>query len=113
MVVDEVQQFKAAMRELERKAALFGSGRTPGLNFLVALSEQVPRDLAVEIQDLTMEQEKVTLDAETNSFSSIDRLKGVVERLDGVTEVKVSEARVAADQTKVKFRLTLTVHRRA
>lgn len=113
VVVDEVQQFKAAMLEMKRKAALFGSGRTPGLNFLVALSEQMPRDLAVEIQDLTMEQGKVTLDAETDSFNSIDRLKGVVERLDGVTEVKVSEARVAADQTKVKFRLTLTVHRGA
>lgn len=111
VVVDEVQQFKAAMLEMKRKAALFGSGRTPGLNLLVALSEQTPRDLAVEIQDLTMEQDKVTLDAETDSFSSIDRFKGVVERLDGVTEVKVSEARVAADQTKVKFRLTLTVHR--
>jgi general secretion pathway protein L len=108
-VVDEVQQAKAAVAELKKKAAFFGGGDLTALGVLAEISQQVSKDIKFDVQDFSVDGDKVRMEAETNSFDAVDRIKGDLVRFPKFKEVSVGDAKVSADQTKVRFRISITL----
>jgi general secretion pathway protein L len=108
-IVDEVQQAKAAVAELNKKGAFFGSGDLTALGILAEISQQVPKETRLDVQDFSVEGDKVRIEAETNSFDAVDKIKADLERFPKFKEVNVGDAKVSADQTKVRFRISITL----
>jgi type IV pilus assembly protein PilM len=108
-VVDEIEQAKATVAELNKKAAFFGSGDLTALEVLAEISRQVPKETRFDVQDFSAENDKVQIEAETNSFDAVDKIKADLERFSKFKEVNVSDAKVSADQSKVRFRIAITL----
>lgn len=108
-VVNEIQQAKAAVAEFNKKAAFFGSGDLTALGILAEISQRVPKETRLDVQDFSVEGDKVRIEAETNSFDAVDKIKADLERFPKFKEVSVGDAKVSADQTKVRFRIAITL----
>jgi general secretion pathway protein L len=108
-VVDEVQQAKTTVAEMKKKAALFGSGDWTPLQLMAELTRRMPPSVKIEVQDLVIESGRLRLEAETDSFESVDKVKASLGRFEAFRDVTVSDAKVSADQSKVRFRLTMTL----
>ncbi len=105
-VVDELQQAKGAISELEKKAALLGYGEMTPLQALADLTAAIPEAIRIEVQDLVIESKRVRLEAETDSFESVDRIKGALQHSARFLEIAVSDAKATPAQNKVRFRMT-------
>lgn len=108
-VVDEVQQAKTTVAEMKKRAALFGSGDWTPLQLMAELTQRMPPSVKVEVQDFVIEPGRLRLEAETDSFESVDKVKASLGQFAAFRDVTVSDAKVSADQSKVRFRLTMTV----
>ncbi|MBI3994955.1 MAG: pilus assembly protein PilM, partial [Nitrospirae bacterium] len=108
-VVDEVQQARTTMTELQKKAALFGTDDWSPLQLMAELTRRMPPTVKIEVQDLIIESGRLRLEAETDSFESVDQVKASLGRFEAFRDVTVSDAKVSADQSKVRFRLTVTL----
>lgn len=108
-VVDEVQQAKTTVAEMKKKAALFGSGDWTPLQLMAELTQRMPPAVKIEVQDFVIEPGRLRLEAETDSFESVDKVKASLGQFAAFRDVTVSDAKVSADQSKVRFRLTMTV----
>lgn len=108
-IVDEVQQAKTAVAEMKKKSALFGTGDLTPLEVVAELSRRVPSSIKIEVQDLMIESGRFRLEAETDSFESVDKIKASLGQFEAFKDVTVSDAKVSADQSRVRFRLTVTL----
>jgi len=108
-VVDEVQQAKTAVAEMRKKAALFGTGDWTPLQLMAELTRRMPPSVKLEVQDLVIESGRLRLEAGTDSFESVDKVKASLGQFEAFRDVTVSDAKVSADQSKVRFRLTMTL----
>jgi general secretion pathway protein L len=108
-VVDEVLQAKTAVAEMKKKAALFGSADWTPLQLMAELTRRVPPSAKIEVQDLVIESGRLRLEAETDSFESVDKVKASLGQFEAFRDVTVSDAKVSADQSRVRFRLTMTL----
>ncbi|HWP35692.1 MAG TPA: cell division protein FtsA, partial [Thermodesulfobacteriota bacterium] len=103
-------QTEALKKELAQIGGLAGSRLTP-LDLLAELSQRVPRDVRIDVQEFVVERDQVRLRAETDSFESVDRIKAELLKFDQVKDIQVSDARVNAAQTAVGFRFTIALAR--
>ncbi|MCC7201516.1 MAG: pilus assembly protein PilM [Nitrospirae bacterium] len=107
-IVDENQQFRSSVDELRKKVEALGGG-TKGvitsLDILNTLSEKVPKDLQVNVDDIMIDKSKVRIQGETDSFESVEKIKKEFESVSFFKKVDVSDAKLSADQQKVKFRI--------
>ena len=108
-VVDEVQQAKTAVADMKKKSALFGLGDWTPLQLMAELTRRMPPSVKIEVQDFVIEQGRLRLEAETDSFDSVDKIKASLGQFEAFKDVTVSDAKVSADQARVRFRLTMTV----
>lgn len=104
-VVDELQQARSAIAELDKTAALLGLGEPTPMQVLAEITARIPRAVKIEVQDLAIESKRVRLEAETDSFESVDRVKAALEASPRFKEVTVSDAKATANQSAVRFRL--------
>lgn len=107
-LVDENQQFKSSVEEMRKKVEALGGG-TKGvitsLDILNTLSEKVPKDMQVAVDDIMIDKSKIRVQGETDSFESVEKLKTEFESVGYFKKVDVSDAKLSADQKKVKFRI--------
>ncbi|MBI5746866.1 MAG: pilus assembly protein PilM [Nitrospirae bacterium] len=108
-IVDETSQLKGAKEDLRKKAEILIRSEVTMLEILNLLSEEIPKEITIDIYELSIDQDKVRIDAETDSFESIDRIKGGLKRGPLFKEVNVSDAKVGANQKKVRFRITIAM----
>ncbi|HUK55442.1 MAG TPA: type II secretion system protein GspL [Nitrospiria bacterium] len=108
-VVDEVQQAKTAVTEMRKKSALFGLDDWSPLQLMAELTRRIPPSVKIEVQDFVIEPGRLRLEAETDSFESVDKIKASLGQFEAFKDVTVSDAKVSADQSRVRFRLTMTV----
>jgi len=106
-IVDEIQQTRTALEKMKKKIERFGTGEVTPLRILAALTSRMPERSQVEVYDLTIDHAKVRMEAEAASFEAIDGIKNSLQRVDEIKEVFISDARVSANQNRVKFRITL------
>ncbi len=107
-VVDEGQQLKGAVDELRKKVAALGGGTSRGitsLDLLTMITEKIPKDIKVNIDDLMIDKTKIKVQGDTDSFENVERIKREFETLPLFKKVEVGDAKLAADQKKIKFRI--------
>ncbi len=109
-IVDENQQFKSSVEELRKKVEALGGG-TKGvitsLDILNTISEKVPKDMQVNVDDIMIDKSKLRVQGETDSFESVEKIKKEFESVSFFKKVDVSDAKLSADQKKVKFRIII------
>lgn len=111
-IVDEVAQLKSHINEQEEKARTLGSllyRETSPLGVLRELSARIPPDIKVEFRDFAAEQERVRIEGETTNFDAIDKIQAKLQEYPWFSSVAVSDAKASVDQTKVIFKLTITL----
>jgi general secretion pathway protein L len=108
-IVNEVEQTKAAKKEIEKKLAFFGHGSVTVLDLIGELTRGMPKDRVIEVSDLLIEQTSIRMEAQTDSFESVEKFKEVLAQNERFREVTISDAKMSADQSKVRFRISITV----
>jgi general secretion pathway protein L len=108
-LVNEVEQTKAAQKEIDKKVAFFGGGTVTVLNLLGELTRRMPNDRVIEVSDLLIEQDDIRMEAQADSFESVEKFKAILEKYEQFREVTISDARMSADQSKVRFRVNITL----
>lgn len=106
-IVDEVQQAKNAVAELEKRSKFLGIGMLSPLELMAEMTRRMPQGIKVEVFDLIIEKGGLRFEAETDKFESLDKIKASLEEYDGFGEVKISDAKVSADLANVRFRMTI------
>lgn len=107
-VVDENQQLKSAVDVLRKKVAALGGGSGGGMtsmDLLNTITEKIPKDITVNIDDLMVDKTKIKVQGNTDSFENVERIKREFEAIPFFKKVEVADAKLAADQKKVKFRI--------
>ena len=108
-IVDEASQLKAASEDLKKKAGIIIGSDITALGILDLLSEDISKETAIDVYDLVIDQDKVRMDAETDSFESVDKIKTALKKTPIFKDVNISDAKLGADQKKVKFRINITM----
>ena len=107
-VVDETQQFKSAVEELRKKVASLGGGKNRGittLDLLNTITEKIPKDINVNIDDLLIDKTKIKVQGDTDSFENVEKIKKEFETIPLFKKADVGDAKLSADQKRVKFRI--------
>lgn len=108
-IVNEVEQTKAAQRELEKKAAFFGRGEVTVLDLMEELTRRIPQDTVVEVQELLVEKDAIRLEAQTPSFEAVEKFKASLIQHEGFRDVDITDAKMSADQASVRFRMQIAL----
>lgn len=108
-ISNEVEQARAAITELNRTGGFLGVGEESPLQVLKEISATIPKEVRIDVQELVIDGNKVRIEAQTDSFESVDRIRGGLLKVEAFKEVNVGDAKVAADQSRVGFRIQMTV----
>lgn len=109
-VVDEYQQLKSAVDDLRKKVVALGGGTDKGvssLELLNVISEKIPKEIKVNIDDLLIDKSKIRIQGDTESFENVEKIKKELETIPLFKKVDVADAKLGADQKKVKFRIVV------
>lgn len=107
-VVSEPDQLQAAMDTLVKQRAFLG-GEVGALDILLELTDAIPKDSGIAVSDLTIDQDKVRIEAETASFDWVNRIESALSKAPFVGHIVVSDAKTTADQSRVRFLMTITL----
>ncbi len=75
------------------------------------ITDAIPRDLKIYVNEFTVEGGKVQLEAQTTSFDFVDKIKNALMKVDSFEEVTIGDAKVATDPSRIGFRMQLSVKR--
>jgi general secretion pathway protein L len=107
-IVDVPVQMDAKIRELKKKALLFGAGpQGSALEMLREVSQKTPKDITVDVRDFTFSPDGVKLEGVTTSFDAINRLSKSLESSPLFQNVRIADAKMSLDGKQVDFRLNL------
>ena len=99
-----IMQEKLATVE-KRVEALTGYGVTP-LDALKILSEAMPTDIVVDIEEFTVNNEMIRIRGMTDSFASVDKIELAIQGKPGWEQAKSSDVNKARDG-KMRFVVTI------
>jgi len=108
-IVNEVEQTRAAIAELKRSGEFLRLGETSPLVVLSAIAAALPESLKIDVFNIVIDGPKVRIQAQTESFESVDQIRGNLSKVPLFSEVEVSDAKVMADQSHVRFRIKMGV----
>ncbi len=108
-VPSELGQIKTAIAALHRTGEFLGIGEVSPLVVLKALTSGIPADVPIDVTDLVIDGNRVRMEAQTASFDSVDKVRGNLTKVALFRDVNVSDAKVAADPSRVGFRVQMTV----
>lgn len=107
-IVDESQQLRSAVDELRKKVSALGGGpekKVTSLDLLNTITEKIPNEIQVNVDDLLIDRTKVRIQGDTDSFENVERIKREIEAIPFFKKVDVGDAKLSADQKRVKFRI--------
>jgi len=108
-VSNEVEQTRAAINERKKNAEFLGVGEESPLEVLKVVTAGIPTEVRIDVTDMVIDGNKVRIEAQTDSYDSVDRIRGGLMKVGHFQEVNVSDAKISADQSKVSFRIQLTM----
>ncbi len=73
------------------------------------LSSIVPEGLALKINELSIDSERLRIEGTVPSFDAVEKIKVAMEGSSRFGDVKVQNARIGADASKVSFRMQMEV----
>ena len=109
-VVEPVAQLKAKIKDIKKELKLFGSigeRNFTVLEILASISDNIPHDMDITIEDLNIDHEKVRLSGKADSFETVDEMKKLLANIKIFSSIKVDSLKLSADSKAVDFRITL------
>ncbi|HIE64566.1 MAG: pilus assembly protein PilM [Nitrospira sp.] len=106
-VMNEVEQARVEIEVLKRTGDFLGVGEESPLKVLQEITSRVPKEVRIDVQELVIDGENVRILARTDSFDSVDRIRNGFLKAKRFREVSVSDAKVMADQSQVRFRIKM------
>jgi len=107
-VVDEMEQAKAAMQTLNRRAAFLGEGEPGALLVLDRLTKELQSLPELRVDRMSIAGTEVRFEGEVGSFEAVDRVRELLRHVESATQATISDARMSADQQHVRFRAELS-----
>jgi len=108
-VMNEVEQARVEIEVLKRRGDFLGVGEESPLKVLQEITSRVPKEVRIDVQELVIDGENVRILARTDSFESVDRIRNGFLKAKRFREVNVSDAKVMADQSQVRFRIKMKI----
>lgn len=103
---DEVEHTRAQVAKLSRTVGTIFVGEQGPLWVLNEIASGIPTP--IEVQEMTIDEETARIEAYTDSYLSIEKIReGLMKR--AFHEIKISDAKVTADQSKVHFRIQINL----
>lgn len=112
-IINEEQQLKSAAAEAKKKIRLLGGrikGDVTALDLFKEVTEKMPAEQKVILFEFSLEGDKIRLSGETTSFEAADKIKEGLAKSNFFKEVTLSDAKIGAEQNKIKFRINITLH---
>ncbi|MBI3358349.1 MAG: pilus assembly protein PilM [Nitrospirae bacterium] len=110
-VVDEIKQSEAMITDIKKRSDLLGIGTQSPLLILKMITDAIPNDLTIYVNEFTVEGGRVQLEAQTTSFDFVDKIKNALMKVDSFEDVTVGDARVTSDPARIGFRMQVSVKR--
>ncbi|MDC4222921.1 MAG: hypothetical protein MPW15_01400 [Candidatus Manganitrophus sp.] len=104
-----MEQTRAAINERKKNAEFLGVGEESPLEVLKVVTAGIPTEVRIDVTDMVIDGNKIRIEAQTDSYDSVDRIRGGLMKVGHFQEVNVSDAKISADQSKVGFRIQLTM----
>ncbi len=108
-VVNEVEQTRAAINERKKTGEFFGIHESSPLTVLKEITEAIPDGVKIDVINLVIDGGTVRIQAQTDSFESVDRVRSGLLSANQFQQVEVSDAKAAANQKHVRFRIKMSV----
>ncbi len=111
-VIDEKIQLEQALSRLRRSSPFLhtpaGSFPSP-LECLRLLSQSLPTELKLDIEELSLDGEALRLRGSTDSFEAAETIKKTTSTLFPASKVQLKDVQTAPDGGKVEFRLIVSL----
>ena len=106
-LVDAPLQIESQLKELQNQVQMFGLGGQGAAAVLQVLSSEIESKIPVELGEFAYASDDVKIDGMTNSFDSVNRIAEVLGKNALFKKVEISNAKLAADNSRVQFELQL------
>ncbi len=107
-IVDMPLQLRQAIARLRTRSRLLGiDGSASALFALLEVSARMPEQVRVDITTLNYGAEGLRLEGATDSYDDLNRIARSLEQSALFGEAQIGDARTAADNQRVEFRLNL------
>jgi hypothetical protein len=103
----QLEQRLDLLQQKLRLAGLAGTGRMDLLWILQRLSETIPNDVPMEIDELLYEGDGVTISGKSDKLESITKIKGILSTTQPFKDCEVLDSRASADGKKISFKMRL------
>jgi general secretion pathway protein L len=108
-IVDIPLQMRQAIGQLRSKGRLLGiGGSSSALTVLQEISDRMPKDIRVDIDQLNYGADGLRLEGSTGSYDDINRIARSLELSPLFAEAQISDAKTGIDNQRIDFRLNLT-----
>lgn len=105
-----LQQMKNELNALEKQARLLGvEGDDRALEILSEVSRLCDPQIDYALSEFTFSPEALRLEGEATTFDSVNRLARSLEGSELFAEVQIADAKMAADGSRIDFRLKLSL----
>lgn len=111
-IVNEVQQLRGQVQELEKESLTFLEAGGEGMSVLDLMREitvRIPGDVKVDVKDLVIDRGRVAITGETDSFESVDKVRAGLQGFTGFKRVGLTHAKVGAKGEKVEFKVSISM----
>lgn len=111
-VVNEKAQLEAAYADLARKRELFGNllpSSTKTIDLLRAITEAIPPDAGLDVEELAFEGGALRLSGTVPSFEAVDSLKKALSSIPRFATTTIADVKASVDKKRVSFRATMTL----
>ncbi len=110
-VVNEIKQSEAIIGDIKKRSDLLGIGTQSPLLILKMVTDAIPKEVNIYVNDFTVEGGRVQLEAQTTSFDFVDKIKNALIKVNSFEDVAIGDAKVTSDPAKIAFRLQVSVKR--
>jgi len=110
--VNEKAQLEAAYVDLAKKRELFGNllpSATKTIDLLRDLTEAIPPDAGLDVEELTLEGRALRLSGSVPSFEAVDSLKKSLSSIPRFATTSIADVKASVDNKRVSFRATMTL----
>ncbi len=98
---------QSKLKELQKKAAQFGTESPAALQVLLAVSKNIASELSLDIREYVQNDEGLRLSGSTESFDAVSRLLGSLQQEPLFNEVRILDSKQAIDGSRVDFQLQI------
>lgn len=106
-VVDAPLQLESHLGELRKQVQLFGFGGQGAATVLQSISALIDPAIRVDLQEFNFSNDTVRLLGNTDSFETVHLIAEQLGRNQLFTQVEISDAKLAADNSKIDFELQI------